>query len=225
MAMSLSMLIPAIINNETPHRELTIIWCTFVSANVRFSDREYKPTKPSVMKIGCAIKPTLRSVDARPQSNRMDGERRDGVFHTLYSTNSFSMIATNASGKFTKQLAMVIKYWAAVYVIFPSVNPTYHLRLWCAIFTFFLCLLLLLLLFFFFSLRKCSWSTWFDPQQALICLSLSNTGYIQVQLIRNLYWPAVSKFFCQRSWFALSEGKKSWKTLILKKKKKKKNRG
>ncbi|KAK2571468.1 hypothetical protein P5673_004069 [Acropora cervicornis] len=60
-------------------------------------DREYKPTKTSVMKSGCAIKPTIRSVDARPQSNRLDGERRDGVFHTPYSTNAFPVTATNAS--------------------------------------------------------------------------------------------------------------------------------
>ncbi|XP_074609229.1 uncharacterized protein LOC141863554 isoform X2 [Acropora palmata] len=56
------------------------------------------------MKTGCAIKPTLRSVDARPQSNRLDGERRDGVFHTPYKNSAFPVTATNASGFYVGEL-------------------------------------------------------------------------------------------------------------------------
>ena len=108
IAMSLSMLIPVIMNSDVPARNNPIVASALSKINFRFSDREYKPTMPSVMEIGCAIKPTLRSVDARPQSNRLDGERRDGVFHTPYSTNAFPVIATQASAKFTTQLAMMM---------------------------------------------------------------------------------------------------------------------
>ena len=56
------------------------------------------------------MKPTLKSVLARPQSNKMDGDRRDGVFHTPYKTNAFPKIATKARAKFTRQLAMMMTF-------------------------------------------------------------------------------------------------------------------
>ena len=62
MAMSLSMLIPVIIANEIAHRHNPIIRYISMIINSRFTDRENKPTRPLAMKIGCAMKPTLKSV-------------------------------------------------------------------------------------------------------------------------------------------------------------------
>ena len=79
-----------------------------MNINFRFTALENKPTKLLAMKIGCAMKPTLRSEHARPQSNRMNGERRDGVFHIPYKNNAFPVIATKARAKLTTQLAMMM---------------------------------------------------------------------------------------------------------------------
>ena len=106
--MSLSMLIPVIIANELPHRHDPIVPYISKNINFRFTDRENNSTKPVAAIIGCAMKPTLKSVLARPQSNRMNGERRDDVFHTPYKTNAFAKIATKARDKFTIQLAMMM---------------------------------------------------------------------------------------------------------------------
>ena len=76
------MLIPVIIANEIAHRHNPIISYILMNISFRLTDCENKSTKRLAMKIGCAMKPTLKSVLARPQSNRMDGERREGVFHT-----------------------------------------------------------------------------------------------------------------------------------------------
>ena len=102
------MLIPVIIANEIAHRHNPIISYILMNINFRFTDRENKPTKLLAMKIGCAMKPTLRSEHARPQSNRMNGERRDGVFHIPYKNNAFPVIATKARAKLTTQLAMMM---------------------------------------------------------------------------------------------------------------------
>ena len=99
-----------------------------MNINFRLTDRENKPTKLLAMKIGCAMKPTLKSVLARPQSNRMDGERRDGVFHTPYKTNAFPKIATKARGKLTTQLAMMMSCSTAVSIIFSCVISIYQPR-------------------------------------------------------------------------------------------------
>ena len=99
------MLITAIIANELPHRHDPIVVDILMNYNnFRFTDRENNPTKLVAMNIGCAMKPTLKSVVARPQSSRMDGERRNGVFHTPYKTNAFP----KARAKFTIQLAMMM---------------------------------------------------------------------------------------------------------------------
>ena len=110
MAMSLSMLIPVIMANETPHKHNAIIKNIFLNINFRFTDRENNSRKLLAMNIGCAMTPTLKSVLARPQSNRMNGERRDGVFHTPYKTNAFPNIATKARAKLTTQLAMMMTF-------------------------------------------------------------------------------------------------------------------
>ena len=106
--MSLSMLIPVIIANELPHRHEPIVKYMLMDINFRFTDRVDNSTKLLAMNIGCAMTPTLKSVLARPQSNRMNGERRDGVFHTPYKTNAFANIATKARAKLTTQLAMMM---------------------------------------------------------------------------------------------------------------------
>ena len=118
MAMSLSMLIPVVIASETPHRQNAIVLCIFMNINFRFTDRENNSTKLLPTNIGCAMTPTLKSVLARPQSNRMNGERRDGVFHTPYKTNAFPNIATKARAKLTTQLVMIMTCSTAVSVIF-----------------------------------------------------------------------------------------------------------
>ena len=133
MAMSLSMLITVITANELPHRNDPIVQYILENINFRLTDRENNSTKLLAMNIGCAMKPTLKSVVARPQSSRMDGERRNGVFHTPYKTNAFP----KARAKFTIQLAMMMTRWTAVSVIFWCVISIYQprYRLWCAIFT------------------------------------------------------------------------------------------
>ena len=128
MAMSLSMLIPAIIANELPHRQNPVVAFMWMNINFRFTDRENNTTKLLAMKIGCAMKPTLKSVLARPQRNRMNGERRDGVFHTPYKTNAFPKIATKARAKLTTQLAMIMTCSTAVSVIFWCVIWIYQPR-------------------------------------------------------------------------------------------------
>ena len=109
MAMSLSRLIAAIIHSEAAQRVIPAVRYASRITCFRLSGFEYKPMKPLAIKKGCAIKPTQRSVDARPQINRMDGERRAGVFHTPYNTNAFPLIATKARATFATQLAMMIK--------------------------------------------------------------------------------------------------------------------
>lgn len=104
------MLIHVIIANELPHRHDPIVPNILMNIKFRFTDRENKATKFLAMNIGCAKKPTLKSVLARPQSNRMDGERRDGVFHTPYKTNAFPNIALKARAKLTTQLAMMMTF-------------------------------------------------------------------------------------------------------------------
>ena len=128
MAMSLSILIPVVIASETPHRHDGMATFILLNINFRFTDRENKPTKLLAMKIGCAMKPTLRSEHARPQSNRMNGERRDGVFHTPYKTNTFPKIATKARGKFTTQLAVIMTCSTAVSIIISCVISIYQPR-------------------------------------------------------------------------------------------------
>ena len=109
MAMSLSILIPAIINSEVAQRLIPTVIYAWIITCFRLSDCEYKLTKLLTIKNGCATKPTKRSVDASPQSNMVDGERRAGVFHTPYNTNAFPLIATKARGTFATQLAMMMK--------------------------------------------------------------------------------------------------------------------
>ena len=128
MAMSLSMLIPVIMASETPHKQNAIITNIFSNINFRFTDRENNSMKRLAMKIGCAMTPTLKSVLARPQSNRMDGERRDGVFHTPYKTNAFPKIATKARAKFATQIAMIMTCATVVSVIFWCVIWIYQPR-------------------------------------------------------------------------------------------------
>ena len=108
MAMSLSLLIPVVTASETPQRHNAIALYILMNINSRFTDGENNHKKLLAMNIGCAMKPTLKSVLARPQSNRMDGERRDGVFHTPYKTNAFPVIAAKARAKLTTQLAMMM---------------------------------------------------------------------------------------------------------------------
>ena len=134
MAMSLSMLIPVIVSSEVPHRDNEIVLCAFSTIRFGFSDRENESIRCPAMKSGWAIKPTQTSVDARPQSNRMDGERRAGVFHTAYKTIAFPVIAAKARGMLTTQLATMMNCSTAVFVIFPCVIPGYQLRSWCATF-------------------------------------------------------------------------------------------
>ena len=119
--MSLSMPILFIIASETTHRYNPIISYILKNINFRFTDRENKPTKLLAITIGCAMKPRLKAVVARLQSNRMNGERRDGVIHTPYKTNVFPSIATKARAKLTTQLAMMITCSTAVSVIFSCV--------------------------------------------------------------------------------------------------------
>ena len=126
------MLIPVTMNSEVPHRDNPIVWYAFSNISLRFSNWVYKFMKLPAMTSGCTIRPTHRSVDARPQSNRMDGERRDGVFHTPYNTNAFPVIARKARAKFTTQLAVMMKCWATVSFIFAPGNSNHQLRLWCA---------------------------------------------------------------------------------------------
>ena len=104
------MLIPVIIANELPHRHDPIAKNMLMNNNFRFTDCENSSTKLFAMNIGCTMKPTLKSVLARPQSNRMNGERRDGVFHTPYKTYAFPVIATKARAKLTTQLAMMMTF-------------------------------------------------------------------------------------------------------------------
>ena len=108
--MSLSMLIPVIIANELPQRQEPIVKYMLMDNNFKFKECENSSRKLLAMNIGCAMKPTLKSVLARPQSNRMDGERRDGVFHTPYKTNAFPNIATKARAKLTTQLALMMTF-------------------------------------------------------------------------------------------------------------------
>ena len=169
MAMSLSMLIPVIIASETPHRHNAIILYILMNINFRFTDRENNSTKLLAMKIGCAMTPTLKSVLDRPQSNRMDGERRDGVFHTPYKTNAFANIATKARAKLTTQLAiMMMTFWNGVSVIFSCVISIYQprQRLWCAILTF--------IQRPTFFLQNTQLICHFDQQQILICFCQGN---------------------------------------------------
>ena len=110
MATSLSTLIPTIINSEAGQKVLaTVRYASIIS--FRLSDCEYKPMKLVAIKKGCATEPTKRSADASPQSNRVNGERRAGVFHTPYNTNAFPLIATNARATFATHfnLAMMMK--------------------------------------------------------------------------------------------------------------------
>ena len=103
------MLIPAITNSEAAQKVVPTVRYASITTYFRLSDFEYKPMKLLAIKKGCAIKPTQRSVDARPQINRMDGYRRAGVFHTPYNTNAFQLIATKARATFTTQIVMMIK--------------------------------------------------------------------------------------------------------------------
>ena len=128
MAMSLSILIPVVIASETPHRHDGMATFILLNINSRFTDRENKPTELLAMNIGCAMKPTLKSVLARPQSNNMDGERRDGVLHTPYKTNAFPKIATKARDKLRTQLVMMITCSTVVSVIFSCVTSIYQPR-------------------------------------------------------------------------------------------------
>ena len=122
------MLIPVIIANELPLRHDPIVLVILKNINFRFTDRENNSTKLFAMKIGCAMKPTLKSVLARPQSNNMDGERRDGVLHTPYKTNAFPKIATKARDKLRTQLVMMITCSTVVSVIFSCVTSIYQPR-------------------------------------------------------------------------------------------------
>ena len=126
MAVILSTLIPAIINSEASHRLTPTIIYGSINTGFRLSDCEYNSVKLLALKRVCVIKPTQRSGDASSQCNRMDGKRRAGAFRTLYNTNGFPLIATKARATFTIQLATMMKCWAAVSVIFLSVNPTYN---------------------------------------------------------------------------------------------------
>ena len=126
MAMSLSMLIPVIMASETPHRQNPVVTNILLNINFRFTDRENNSTKLLAMNIGCAMKPTLKSVLARPQSNRMNGERRDDVFHTPYKTNAFPNIATKARAKLATQLAMMMTCSTVASVIFSCVICIYQ---------------------------------------------------------------------------------------------------
>ena len=65
MAMSLSTLIPAIINSEVARRLIpTVVYASIITC-FRLSDCEYKLLKLLIIKNGCATKPSKRSEDAR----------------------------------------------------------------------------------------------------------------------------------------------------------------
>ena len=108
------------------HTDTTRSYHISLNINLRLRDRENKSTKLLAMKIGCAMKPTLKSVLVRLQSNSMDGERGDGVFHTPNKTNAFPIKATKARGKLTTQLAVMMTCSTDVSVIFPCVILIYQ---------------------------------------------------------------------------------------------------
>ena len=108
MAMSLSRLIPEIMHRDAPQRENPVALYPILNVSFSFSGRGYKWFRLLAMKRGCTIKPTAKSVDARPHSNRIEGERSDGVFHTAYSTITFPMVAVKASAMFTTQFTNMI---------------------------------------------------------------------------------------------------------------------
>ena len=178
MAMSLSMLFPIIMNSEAPHRDNPIVWYVFSNIFLRSSDRENDSIKFPAMKSGWAIKPTQRSEDARPQSNRMDGERRAGVFHTAHKTNAFPVIATKARGMFTTQLAIMMNCSTAIPVIFQCFISTYQLRLWCATFNSFqrLC---------FLQKTQLISLPFRSAGLALDCSIIWSTAFTQLKLVTN----------------------------------------
>ena len=146
-------------------------------------------------------------MDASPQSSRVDGERRAGAFHTPYNTNAFPLIATKARATFTTQLVMMMKCWAAVSVIFASVNPTYQLRLWCTIFTFFQRL---------FFCQKMQLISKLSFRFAIGPDVFGNLIHTQLQLMGNWYRHAFGKLLCQCNYLTLPEGNKNWLAFIQK---------